>query len=144
MAANFLIIALMLIEISLWLYFRHRPSRRAWPILVRISDFISLSVKNDCSAVAEDTGSVAKTLRLTKKLPQQELSFDFYQWQSCKSGRVLLVGFGLFFVLIYNFKLFSGSGLHFRVRAGFGPDLVGPLTTLISGACYKGRNKIDC
>ena len=36
-----------------------------------------------------------------------------------------------FFRAHYNFKLFSRSGLHFRVQAGFGPDLIGPLTTLV-------------
>ena len=50
--------------------------------------------------------------------------------------------FGLFrahlqFSIIFGFR--PGSGLHFRVRAGFGPDLVGPLTTLcgviLSGNC---------
>ena len=34
------------------------------------------------------------------------------------------------FKLIFGFGIiFSSSGLHFRVRAGFEPELVGPFTT---------------
>ena len=40
-----------------------------------------------------------------------------------KSDRAFRVGFGFG----------PGSGLYFRVRAGFGPKLVGPFTTLPRG-----------
>ena len=46
--AQNLIIAPVLIEMSYWIYIKHRPSRRAK------FDFISRSVENDRLAVAED------------------------------------------------------------------------------------------
>ena len=47
---------------SLWIYIRHRPSRRALPIVVCKLDIISRSVENDRSAVVEDTKSVTRIL----------------------------------------------------------------------------------
>ena len=38
------------------------------------------------------------------------------------------LGHDLGFKLIFGFG--TGSGLNFRVQAGFGPELVGPFTTL--------------
>ena len=38
--------------------------------------------------------------------------------------------------MIWGSNLFSGSGLYFRVRAGFGPELIGPFTTLKSFAYH--------
>ena len=39
-------------------------------------------------------------------------------------------GHDLGFKLIFGFE--PGSGLYFRVRSGFGPEPVGPFTTLLS------------
>ena len=82
----FLIIAPVLIEMSLWIYIRHRHSRRAWPIVVRTSDFISRNVENDRSAGAEDTGSVAKILSklvvlLQEKYPVGKVCKPFFKPQ---------------------------------------------------------------
>ena len=49
---------------SLQIYIKRRPSRQAGPIVVRKSDFISRSVENDRSAVAEDTGNLARILSI--------------------------------------------------------------------------------
>ena len=62
MAANILIIAPVLIEMSLWIYIRHRPSSRVRPLVVHKSDIISCSEENDRSAAAKDTGNVARIL----------------------------------------------------------------------------------
>ena len=44
------------------------------------------------------------------------------------------VTFGLFSGLLNQFPAGPGSGLYFRVPAGFRPDLAGPLTTQRQGA----------
>ena len=51
----------------------------------------------------------------------------------------LFFGHDLSFKLAFGFG--SGSGLYFRVRAGFGPELVGPFTTLVWGRSTQ-RSKI--
>ena len=41
----------------------------------------------------------------------------------------------------YNFKLFSGSAQVWVCSFGFGPDLVGPLTTLCTTATTSGEKR---
>ena len=96
---------------SLWIYIRHRPSRRdthqaqtvhtSLTLVVRKSNLISRSVKNDRTAVAENTGSVVRIqskfvnpfpnhnirMILTKSLSQKELRFEFFFSGACNKER---------------------------------------------------------
>ena len=62
MAANILVIAPVLIQMSIWTCVWHRPFRQSLSHSYRKSDFFGRSVENNRSAVEADTGSVAKIL----------------------------------------------------------------------------------